>query len=126
MKPVILVFEEHDESRMAVSKSLTAALPEYDIVSAGNLKEALAIVHSQPPTIVLIGIDLLQGNHLKDVEEIKSAASGAQIVVIATNEDEVYRTETPAEVSAYILKGGLTSFLKRMFPYIVGCPSVSA
>jgi len=105
---------------------LTGVLPEYCFLEAKNREDALAIVHSQPPDMVLVRIELLRGDFLKDIRKIKSAASNTQIVVMAAHEDEVYQTETPSVVSAYVLKGGLTSFLKRMFPYIVGSPSVSA
>ncbi|MDP2968404.1 MAG: response regulator [Deltaproteobacteria bacterium] len=119
MKPIILIFDEHDETKISVCEWLTGVLSEYCFLEAKNLKEALAIVRSQPPDMVLIRIDLLQGDYLKDIREIKSAAPTTQIVVMATHENEVYQTETPAEVSAYILKDGLTSFLKRILPFVI-------
>lgn len=99
-------------------KWLTAVLPEYWFLEAKNREEALAVVHSQPPDMALIRIGLLQGDYLKDIREIKSAASTTQIVVMADHEDEVYRTETPAEVSAYILRDGLISFLNNICPVL--------
>ena len=119
MKPVILIFEEHDETRISICEWLTGVLPEYCFLEAKNREEALAIVHSQPPDIVVIRTNLLQGDYVKDIREIKSAASTAQIVVMATHEDEVYQTETPVEVSAYILKDGLTSFLNKILVSLV-------
>jgi len=119
VKPVILIFEEHDETRISICEWLTGVLPEYCFLEAKNREEALAIVHSQPPDIVVIRTNLLQGDYVKDIREIKSAASTAQIVVMATHEDEVYQTETPVEVSAYILKDGLTSFLNKILVSLV-------
>ena len=98
---------------------LTGVLPEYCFLEAKNREDALAIVHSQPPDIVLVRIELLQGDFLKDIREIKSAASTTQIVVMADHEDEVYRTEKPAVVSAYILKDGLISFLNKILVSLV-------
>jgi len=125
VKPIILFFEEPDETRFSICKWLTAMSPEYHILSARNLKEALTIIHSQPPDIVLIKIEILHKEFCKDIiRKIKHGASGAQIFVIADHEDEVYQTENAVEVSGYILKDGLTSFLKRMLPSLVGFPSV--
>ncbi|MBM4325149.1 MAG: response regulator [Deltaproteobacteria bacterium] len=126
MKPVILFFGEHDKSRIALWKSLTATLPKYHILRARDLKEALAIIHSQSLDIVLIQIEMLHKECCRHIiRKIKYAAQGAQIFVIADHEDEVYQTENAVEVSGYILKDGLTSFLKRMLPSLVGFPSVS-
>jgi len=119
VKPVILIFEEHDETRASMCDWLTGVLPEYCFLEAKNREDALAIVHSQPPDMVLVRIELLQGDFLKDIREIKSAASTTQIVVMADHEDEVYRTEKPAVVSAYILKDGLISFLNKILVSLV-------
>lgn len=126
MKPIILILEKHHKTRTSVSKWLTRVLPDYFFLVARNCKDVLAIVHSEPPDIVLIGIDLLLRDGLKDIIEIKSAASSAQIVVVASHDDEVYQTECPVEVSAYILREGLVSFLRRMLPAMAGSPILSA
>jgi response regulator RpfG family c-di-GMP phosphodiesterase len=106
-------------------KWLNSVLPEYCIIGARKSKDTLTIVHSQPPDIVLIRIEMLHKECCKHIiRKIKHATQGAQIFVIAEHEDEVYQTENVVEVSGYILKSGLTSFLKRILPSMVDSPSV--
>jgi len=42
VKPIILIFEEDDETRISVCEWLTAVLPEYCFLDVRNREEALA------------------------------------------------------------------------------------
>lgn len=119
-KPTILILESNNTERIQLCNNIITKFPQYQVLSGRNLEEIFEAIRSQSPDIVLVGPKMLQKKWNKFlVKKIKYAAQNVLIFVVANHENEVYQIENPVEITGYILKSGLISFLARILSHIV-------
>jgi DNA-binding NarL/FixJ family response regulator len=106
MKAEILIVEAHDFLREAIRNWLGFKFPECRIVEAASGPEALAIVQTTPPGVVVIDVALAGTNGLETVAQIKAFAPRTPVLVLTTFEDEIYKT--------YTANHGADAFLPKM------------
>jgi DNA-binding NarL/FixJ family response regulator len=118
MEKTILLIGEHEAVRSALAKRLEMAFPRTQVIEAAA-EEAVALLESRSPCVVVIDIGPPAGERLEVVRHIKTVQPAAQIVVWSVHEWETYRADAlAAGATAYVLKEeaqeNLLSVLKAM------------
>lgn len=108
----VLIADDHTIVRSGVRLLLTAE-PDIDVVGeALNGHEALKLVESLQPDVVLMDITMPEMDGLEATRRIKDRYSQVQVLVLTMHRSEEYFFEMlKAGASGYILKGAKTDEL---------------
>ncbi|NWG75180.1 MAG: response regulator transcription factor [Rubrivivax sp.] len=105
MEELILVVGDHEVVRGALRKRLEMAFPHYQVIEAAGSEEAIALVLSQSPRVVILDIGPPAAERLGMARHIKTIQPSVQIVVWTVHEWESYRADAlAAGATAYVLK----------------------
>ena len=105
MKPTILIVEDHDAVRTSLCDWLSTIFPDCRFLEAKTGENAVALVCTRPPDIVLMDIGLSQMNGIEATRRIKAMAPDVQVVMLTIHEASIYRTDAAAAgAGAYVFK----------------------
>ncbi len=112
MSATILIVEDHDDVRSALRDWLELEFPQCRVIEAASGEEAVALVRTEPPRLVIMDIRLPGMSGIETTRRIKAALPFAQIVMLTILEGDTYRVDaTAAGASAYVLKQNMHSEL---------------
>ena len=105
MKPTILVVEDHHAVRASLRNWLSAALPDCELMETTTGEDAVALIRTHPPDIVLMDIGLPRMNGIEATRWIKAIAPQVHVIVLTVYEAPEYKADAMAAgASAYIPK----------------------
>ena len=112
MKPTVLIVEDHDVMRATLRDWLGSALPDCLLLEAGSGEEAINLVRTHMPPVVLMDIGLPRMNGIETTRWIKALAPEVQVVMLTIHEASVYQRDAEAAgASGYVLKRKMHSDL---------------
>ncbi|MBN1813204.1 MAG: response regulator transcription factor [Anaerolineae bacterium] len=122
MTETILVVDDHDTVRQALSRWLETVFHNCLILTAATGEEALAIARDTPPQVVVMDFGLPGMNGVEAARRIKAIAPAAQVVVLTIHNSAAYRMDAAeAGASAYILKEDMqTQLVPTLKTLLVG------
>ena len=116
MSATILIVENHDAVRQALRDWLEVNLPQSHLIEATCQEEAIAQIQIESPQLVVMDINMPGVNGLEMTRNIKNSSPSTKIVVVSSNDDEIYRIKaTESGASAYVSK---RSMLTTLLPTI--------
>ena len=105
MPNTILVVDDHDVVRQALSRWLETVFQDCLILTAATGEQALNIVRDTLPQIVVLDFGLPGINGAEATRRIKAISPAVQVVVLTIHNSTAYRTDAArAGASAYVLK----------------------
>lgn len=101
----ILVVDDHDSVRRALSKWLETVFHNCTVLTAATGEDAVTIVHDMQPQVVVTDFGLPGINGAETTRRIKKIAPATQVVILTIHNSKIYRTDAvKAGASAYVLK----------------------
>lgn len=105
MAEKILLIGDHETVRSALCKRLEMAFPCYQVIETAATEEAISLVLSQSPRVVILDVGPPVVEQLEIVRRIKTVQPLVQLVVWTIHDWENYRADAlAAGATAYILK----------------------
>jgi len=105
MAATILIVEDHDAVRRSLRDWLELEFPQCRVIEATSGEEAVALIQTQSPRLVVMHISLPGMSGIEATRQIKAALPSVQIVMLTVYEDDAHRTDaTAAGASAYVPK----------------------
>lgn len=105
MTETILIVDDHDTVRQALSRWLETVFHDCLILTAATGEEALASARDTPPQVIIMDFGLPGMNGAEATRRIKEIAPAAQVVILTIHDSAAYRTDAAAAgASAYVLK----------------------
>jgi two-component system invasion response regulator UvrY len=105
MAETILIVDDHDTVRQALSRWLATVFHDCLIMTAATGEEALAIARDTPPQVVVMDFGLPGMNGAEATRRIKAIVPTARVVILTIHDTMAYRMDAAdAGVSAYVLK----------------------
>lgn len=94
MQGKILIIDGISTNRIVLKVKLTAAF--YNVLQAGNLREALDLIHSEQPDLVLTALNLPDGSAAQLCDNLRASPETANLPVLAigSSPDSVARLAT--------------------------------
>ena len=84
---LILVVEDEPIARMAYL-SLLSKIRGVSVIAAGNVAEARAMIHEQPPKVVILDLQLPDGTGLDVAATLEAFGSHAVLIVVSAHLDD--------------------------------------
>lgn len=84
---LILVVEDEPIARMAYL-SLLSKIRGVSVIAAGNVAEARAVIHEQPPKVVILDLQLPDGTGLDVAATLEAFGSHAVLIVVSAHLDD--------------------------------------
>ena len=135
MNPTVLIVEDHDTLREGLREWLSISFPGCHILEARSAKEAMDLLGTGPPDIILMDIGLSHGlsqmNGIDATRHIKATTPQVQIVMLTIHEASIYQADAAAAgANAYILQRkmhaelipAMTKLLSRLGGQSLGPP----
>jgi two-component system response regulator EvgA len=96
MEETILLIGDHEAVRSALRKRLEMAFPRYQVMETAGTEEAIALVLSQSPRVVILDIGPPAAERLGVARRIKTIQPSVQILVWTVHEGGSYRADALA------------------------------
>ena len=107
-KPRILIVDDHDAIRALMAAFLGGAYPECRIDEASNACQAIKLVNSHPPDLVLMDIHLPNANGLELTAQIRALHPAVQVIVVTQNDSTAHKAgASAAGAIGYVVKDKL-------------------
>lgn len=107
-----LVVDDHPLIREGISNSLTS-LGDASITLAGSMAEAIASITHSPPDVIILDLNLPDGNGFEVLTWVKSINPETVVIILTFNAQPVnLRAAMIAGANAYILKSAPLSEVK--------------
>jgi DNA-binding NarL/FixJ family response regulator len=110
MKPIrVVLVEDHTLVRAGI-RSLLEKLGWVQVVGeAGNGREAIALVKTQRPDVVLLDITMTELNGLEVTDRLRNSHPNVRVVIISMHRSEEYVLQAlRAGAAGYLLKDAAT------------------
>ncbi|NKB39407.1 MAG: response regulator [Gammaproteobacteria bacterium] len=123
----VLVVEDDSSTRERFSRVISGH-PQLDLVGdAGDLATGIELLHSLKPDILLMDLDLPDGNGMSLIEEIVSAKLDTEAMVISVFGDERHVIRAiEAGAGGYLLKdGGADQITNAILQLVAGGAPIS-
>ena len=110
--PVILIVEDNDQVRLSLRDWLSPIFNSYQFLLAASAEEALELLKSHSPVLIIMDISLPQMNGLEATRQIKHLLPEVMVVVLTIHEEPYYQQQAAAAgASAFIPKAGMHNSL---------------
>jgi DNA-binding NarL/FixJ family response regulator len=101
----ILIVDDHDDVRRALRDWLALEFPQCRVIEAANGEEAIALVRTESPRLIVMDIRLPGMNGIEATRQIKASLPSAQIVMLTIHTCDTFRgAARAAGVCAYVTK----------------------
>ncbi|HEX7811151.1 MAG TPA: response regulator transcription factor [Burkholderiales bacterium] len=101
----MLIVEDQEMMRHSLREFLQAAFPHETIREAQNAHQALAFCRDQPPRLVLMDVQLPDGNGIDLTAQLKAMLPDTAIIVVSQHSAQPYvERALGAGADAYITK----------------------
>lgn len=111
-KPTILIVEDHEAVRASLRNLLVANFADCRFLEAKTGEEAIDLVRTHRPEIVVIDIGLPKMSGIESTRNIKEEVPKTKVVVMTIHEATEYRADADAAgASAFVLKSEIPSEL---------------
>ena len=112
LKPTCLIVEDHTSVRTSLRDWLMGVFPGCHFLAVSSGEEAIALVNSQAPDVILMDIGLPGVNGLEATRRIKQVLPQVKVVILTLHDTTEYRAEAGAvKANAYVLKQRMTTDL---------------
>jgi len=112
MPATILIVEDHDAVRRSLRDWLEVEFPRCRVIEAGSGEEAIALLRTESPRLVLMDISLPGTSGIEATRQIKASLPATHIVMLTIHEGETYRADAiEAGASAYVPKRAMQTEL---------------
>jgi DNA-binding NarL/FixJ family response regulator len=91
MLATILIAEGHELLRSALHGWLETRFPNYHLVEAASITEAIPMAQARSREVIIMDFGLVEMGCLEAIERIKTVAPAAQIVVLTDHEEEEFQ-----------------------------------
>lgn len=116
----ILIVDDHPIVRAGLRR-LLAAEPEAEVREATSGKEALSLYKEQPPTLVILDLNLPGLGGLEVLARLKAADREARILILSMHDDETHvRRALQAGAAGYVTKNAPPDELLEAIRRIAG------
>jgi DNA-binding NarL/FixJ family response regulator len=128
----ILLVDDHPLVRDALGITVRRTVPQGRIVQAGNGTEALALLETVHPGLIIVDLNMPGMNGLELVRHIRARRSVAAILVFAAEVDPwTVREAVAAGASGYLVKASTTESLQTAIAQVLKgekyfCPESAA
>lgn len=103
--PVMLITEDNDSVRGSLCEWLREVFTGYEVLEAATGEEALIIVRSKTPRVVIMDISLPTMNGIEATRQIKASIPATQVVILTVHEEKAFRNDAAAAgASAFVPK----------------------
>lgn len=114
----MLIVEDQDVMRLSLREFLQAAFPAMTIREAGNARQALELCREHKPRLVLMDVQLPDGNGIALTAQIRALLPGTAVIVVSQNTARTYGERAlAAGAFAYITKDKVS---RELLPAIAG------
>lgn len=97
-KPIILIVDNEEESLELLCKILKEE--DYTVLTAANSKEALELVETERPNLVIMNLNASDMNEIKILRRIKKIDENIEVLII-TDYGTMKAARTAMELGAY-------------------------
>lgn len=97
-KPIILIVDNEEESLELLCKILKEE--DYTVLTAANSKEALELVETERPNLVIMNLNTSDMNEIKTLRRIKNIDENIEVLII-TDYGTMKAARTAMELGAY-------------------------
>ncbi len=105
MRRTVLIVDDHGAMRWALLNWLKIAFPHCRIVEAASAEEALTVIQTVDPDLVIMDFKLPGMNGVEATRQIKATLPSVSVVMLSANDDITYRSKAAeAGAKAYISK----------------------
>lgn len=116
-KPTILIVEDHEAVRASLRNLLIASFADVQFLEATTAEEAVTLVRSHRPEIVLMDIGLPEMSGIEATRQIKTEVPKTKVVVMTIHEAPHYRADADAVgADGFLLKKEIPS---KLVPLLV-------
>ena len=120
-RPTCLIVENDALLRTALREWLMGVFPGCHFLAVGSGEEAITLVISHAPDVILMAIRLPGMTGLEATRRIKRVLPHVKVVILTLHDNMEYRAEAgDAKTNAYVLKQtmntDLVPLLKRLLP----------
>lgn len=104
-KNTLLIVDDHHVMRRTLRQWVSEVLPDFNIREVSSGEQAIAMVATCQPMIVLMDIHLPGINGIEATRQLKNASPVARVIVLTAHEDPRYHNAAlQAGADAYIVK----------------------
>ncbi len=101
----ILIVEDHQGVRKSLREWLGFSFPQYQLLEATSGEEAVTMVQTTSPCLVIMDIGLPGMSGIEAAVTIKKSLPSTQVVMLTVYDDDDYRKHVAAAgASAYVTK----------------------
>jgi DNA-binding NarL/FixJ family response regulator len=112
MPATILIVEDQELVRRALRKLLEVVYSRYHVIEAASGEEAVGLIKTEQPHLVIMDITLPGMNGIEATERIRAAHPTTPVVMLTIHEDKIYREKAEsAGAIAYVPKRAIQSEL---------------
>ena len=105
MSKTMLIVDDHDSVRQALSRWLGTVFHDCTVLTAASGEEALGIVRDRSPQVIVMDFGLPGMNGAETTRRIKEIAPAARVVILTIHDSAAYRADADsAGANAYVLK----------------------
>lgn len=105
MSYTLLIVDDHDNVRKALRDWLVEVYPQFRVIEAGCVEEAIPLIRAEPPLLVVMDITLPGLTGIEGTRQIKAIWPSTQVVMLTIHDDAIYRDDAmSAGATAYVSK----------------------
>ncbi len=109
----ILIVEDHNIVRNSLRDWLQLVLPKYRIIEAISGEEAIELLGTEKPCLIMISLNLPGMNGIEATRQIKRISPSTSVIIMTLHEDSIYEAYAQAAgASAIIPKLSTPSLLR--------------
>jgi len=120
-RKTVLIVEDNDDMRAGVLKLLVSQFPDVVFLEAKSGEDAVSIISSRKPNVVLMDIGLPKMSGIEATRHIKKALPNATVIMLTIHVESVYKDASfSAGASDYVSKQDMRKELIPVLERLLG------